>query len=42
MGWLKTAAQAVENSNNVKSQTYPNNTETYQGYRTPEKKDEKK
>jgi hypothetical protein len=42
MGWLKTAAQAVENSNNVKSQTYLNNVETYQDYRVPEKKDDKK
>jgi hypothetical protein len=42
MGWIKTAAQAVENSNNVKSQTYPDNRDTYQDYRTPEKKEDKK
>jgi hypothetical protein len=42
MGWIKTAVQAVENSNNVNSKTYPNNADTYQDYRVPEKKDDKK
>jgi Na+/H+-translocating membrane pyrophosphatase len=32
MGAWDTAKKAIENSNNVNSKTYPNDTETYQDY----------
>lgn len=42
MGAWNTVKKAVENSNNVKTTTYPNDTSTYQDYRTSAKPEEKK
>lgn len=33
MGWVQTAKKALEESNNVKGGTYPDNKDTYQDYR---------
>lgn len=35
MGWVNTAKAAIQNSNNVKGGTYPDNTSTYQDYTKP-------
>lgn len=38
MGWVKTAQKALEESNNVKGGTYPDNKDSYQDYRGADQK----
>lgn len=38
MGWIDTAKRTLEESNNVKGGTYPDNKDTYQDYRGADQK----
>lgn len=38
VGWIATAKKALEESNNVKGSTYPDNKDSYQDYRGADQK----